>query len=402
MVNINNKSWDKVRGSDILKLLANADDENFFFEFKADDVSKEKLVEEISAFSNTYGGYILLGIKDDKSIGGCTKWTEQRIHTVIHDCMTPVPTFDVRRFKIQGHTVFVIKIEEGAMPPYITNKGQIFERISSGSFKIKESSKLTQLYNKRKDQLEKLRRKIELPSVQVDTTVPSNFCGYVDLGFDMVCSQPTNLQKDFYHFDLQPVTEYLRSETPEYSVTRVGRSVLISIGQLNATDNHGNPRPMHAGLHNYMEIMWDGSVRCRVILTRHSTTNTTNISNIPYLLYHVFQDIYRMIMGDELAKHFIYAQKYEALTVLQQFVPDYMFREDAEEETVSYYGRLLSAHCNKYGNNLIVESNRIPKNDYELIDRRLFDSMGVKYSADMLFKELFMSEHTNLGFIDNE
>lgn len=33
-------------------------EESFFFEFKEDDVETKKLSEEISAFANTYGGYI--------------------------------------------------------------------------------------------------------------------------------------------------------------------------------------------------------------------------------------------------------------------------------------------------------------------------------------------------------
>ena len=37
VVNINNKPWDKLRFRDIEKFLSEADDENFFFEFKSDD-----------------------------------------------------------------------------------------------------------------------------------------------------------------------------------------------------------------------------------------------------------------------------------------------------------------------------------------------------------------------------
>ena len=110
MVNINNKPWDKLRFHDI---------EKFFFEFKSDDEEPKKLIKEISAFANTYGGYILLGVNDDKTIGGCKKWTEQRIHITIHDCITPTPNFDVRKFTSKGRHIFVIKIEEGAMPPIL-------------------------------------------------------------------------------------------------------------------------------------------------------------------------------------------------------------------------------------------------------------------------------------------
>lgn len=400
MININNKSWDKVRWTDIVKLLDSTDDESFFFEFKSDEESNDKLIKEISALSNTYGGYIFLGVNDDKTIGGCKKWTEQRIHNVIHNLITPVPIFDVRKFKIKGATVLVLKIEEGTMPPYITNTGHIYERVSSGSFRIKDSAKLIQLYNKRKDQLDRTKNKIELPPIRTDVTCPANFSGYVDLGFDLVSSQPTNLQKNFYHLDLVPVAEYLRSENPDFSISRIGRSLLISMGNFSIKDDHGDQHPIGSGLQHYMEIMRDGSVRCRVILTKNSSANTTSISIIPYLFFHVFKDVYRMIMGDDLEKHFIYAYKYESLTVVRQFVPSYEFREDTDQESLTFYGRLLPEHRKKYGNNLIIESNRIPKNDYSLIDRRLFDYANMKFTADALFDELFASEHTNLGFIE--
>jgi predicted HTH transcriptional regulator len=83
--------------------------------------------------------------------------------------MTPIPNFDVKEFKIQDSLVLVIKIEEGAMPPYVTNRGEIYERVSSGSFPIRDSSKLTQLYNKRVDQLEKIKRKIELSDIDISS-----------------------------------------------------------------------------------------------------------------------------------------------------------------------------------------------------------------------------------------
>lgn len=109
MVNINNKPWDKLRFRDIEKFLSESGDENFFFEFKSDDEEPKKLIKEISAFANTYGGYILLGVNDDKTIGGCKKWTEQRIHITIHDSITPIPNFDVKKFTSKGKHIFNIK-----------------------------------------------------------------------------------------------------------------------------------------------------------------------------------------------------------------------------------------------------------------------------------------------------
>lgn len=106
MININNKDWDELKSLDIRKFLERNGEENFFFEFKGDNEEPSKLVKEICAFANTYGGYILLGIDDDKSISGCKKWTEQRIHATIHDSITPPPIFSVRSFNLSRKKIY--------------------------------------------------------------------------------------------------------------------------------------------------------------------------------------------------------------------------------------------------------------------------------------------------------
>lgn len=102
MININNKDWNHLCANDVRSFLLGGGEENFFFAFKADQETNPKFVKEISAFANTYGGYLFLGINDDKTIGGCLEWTEQRIHATIHDSMSPTPIFDVKKFEIDG------------------------------------------------------------------------------------------------------------------------------------------------------------------------------------------------------------------------------------------------------------------------------------------------------------
>lgn len=396
MINVNDKPWEKLRLSDVEKFLSSSTDENFFYEFKSDSEEPFKLIKEISAFANTYGGYIFLGINDDKTIGGCTKWTEQRIHATIHDCITPIPNFDVKKFISNAGKIFVIKIEEGTMPPYVTNKGQIYERVSSGSFPIKESSKLAQLYNKRNDQLLKIKNKIELPEIDMSGNSPNNLCAYLDLGFSVTCSRDTNLQKNFYKFDFHAISDYLKTTGLKYTISRVGTSYVISIGNLSVTDDRGNSIMVNAGIQNYIEIMCDGSVRSRIILscvpgeTQADITGTIHIKG-------VFSDIYKMIFGVNFNKIFVHAHKYEKLTVLKQFTPMYSFY--ALEDDDRYRNYLLN-HRENYGDNLIVNSNRTPKNDYMLIDKSYFDTYKIRYNNDNLISELFFSYHFNLGYID--
>lgn len=79
MILINNKKLSKLKFSDVKVFLDNTDlDESFFVEFKNDKVTTKGLAKEICAFSNIFGGYIFLGVEDDKNITGCTEWTEEK------------------------------------------------------------------------------------------------------------------------------------------------------------------------------------------------------------------------------------------------------------------------------------------------------------------------------------
>ena len=210
MININNTPWEKLTSADILALLSNDDGESFFFEFKKDDTRNQGIHKEISAFANTFGGYIFIGVKDDKTIEGCNQWTEQRIHNVIYNGISPTPDFDVKRFVIDGKTVYVIRIDEGSMPPYITTDGKIFERVSSGSMPVNNSSKLSQLYEKHKDSIAKLENKIGIQQLQPNSVLKS-LCGYIDIGFEIRSRDRTLIADHFVDLDFSSISNTLRN-----------------------------------------------------------------------------------------------------------------------------------------------------------------------------------------------
>lgn len=400
MVNINNKPWEELQFEDVQDYLSDPDsNENCFFEYKMDKVEPAKLVKEISAFANTYGGYIFLGVDDNKNIVGCTAWNEQRIHITIHNGITPTPQFDVKCFSADSKIIYVIKIEEGAMPPYITNKGDICERVSSGSCVVTESGKLNQMYHKRADQLVHIKSQIELPEVEA-AKLPDNVFGYWDFGFSVVTSEQTNLQKNFYRIDLEPIAKYLREINPEFSITRVGYSYVFGMGSATVRTQNGKVVPTAAGVHDFMEIMLDGSVRGRLLLIATPETADVDITSLFYYSSSFLRKVYSLIFGDSYSEIFVYAQKYEKLTVLKQFVPFYKLGTEDSESDKNRYREYLENHKRKYGNNLIMTSNRIPKSDYEIIDRKYFDELNMAYNTEDLYHELFYSAFMNLGYID--
>lgn len=391
MININGKKWDELEIGDIESLLEKDDDETFFFEYKNDDVSTKKIVEEISAFANTYGGYVLIGIDNDKKISGCTKWDEQRIHTTIHDSLTPIPSFDVRKFKdTDERIIFVIKVDEGIDPPYITNTGKIYERISSGSFPINDSSKLTQLYYKRRDQLKNIENKIEINEIKEASELPVNLCAYLDLGFSVTINDLPEFQKRIANVDLEKISKKMKEKYGVYGITRVGYSIIMTIGKLEPTRN-GKQVLLASGVNNFMEVMPDGSVRCRLILCADEN-NKVDVSGL--FLMRDFGKLYEEIVGKEFYSEFVNAYKYEKLVVLKQFEPFY----NMDNEEMRKY---LEKHKEKYGNNFIITNNRIPKNDYICIDKKYFSDFKLEFNNENLISELFYTAQIPLGFIDD-
>lgn len=265
------------------------------------------------------------------------------------------------------------------------------------SLLINESNKLNQLYYKKQDQFKKIENKISIPKIENDITTPNNLCGYLDLGFSVVCNNLQEFQKRFFSIDLKEISKIINKSNKDFSISRVGFSLVITIGKSECNQN-GKKILSKAGLNNFIEIMCDGSVRCRTILCTGIDDDLANISQLLFMAGD-FRDIYNYIVGNDFYKNFINAYKYEKLTVLKQFVPSYKF--EIENKWKQIYDKFLNEHNLKYGNNLIIEGNRIPKKDYICIDKKYFDDHKIKFDNDNLTHILFRSEHILLGFIDD-
>lgn len=397
MINIYNTVWDAISETDISCFLNSYSEENIYFEFKSDDVKNDKLAKEISAFANTYGGYVFLGIGDDKSINGCEKWNEQRIHTVIYDSISPAPAVDVKSFVIDGKTIYIIKIEEGLIPPYITNNGSVFIRLSSGSFPIKDSTSLSLLYNKRADHESYVKNKIEIEGLYDYSNYINNLCGYIDLGFSITCSEYPTFQKNFLSLDIDKITKEIFGNN-KYSISRVGDTFEITFGEMTPG---GNQQLLFfpPGMHNYMVLHSDCSVSFRIMLLSGENTNYVDILGT-YIITDVFKKLYEQLCGKNLDRIFVHAQKYERLVVYKQFVPIYDTSKYFPAEQDDPFKNVLISHRNKYGDNLVVQSVRSPSSGYDFIDRRLFDKLAIEYNNSSLINELFRSNFFHLGYID--
>lgn len=398
MVNINGKEWMSLTPADIESAISEIDfDESFYFELKDDRVSPKKMMEEVSAFSNTFGGYIFLGVSDDKQIEGCAEWNEQRIHTAIHDSITPTPSFDVKKFTFDTSVVYVIKIDEGSEPPYITSSGKIYERLSSGSFAIKDSSKLSQIYNKREQLLAKMEKKVSIPPVYENS---NNIYGYVDIGFTLVASDIQVAIDTFNGVDLKAIAEGLATEMPSFNLSYVGNSIVYTPGGVSTQNGH---LPAHTN--NFLEIMADGSSRMRILLINNDPEDSSVNMTLPMAILSSYKKAYTNIMGMLFPHKVAYAKKYESLTVRKQFQPVMYYDDfvlevhpDWQKDDIKMW-EAIQNHRKIFGTTTIVTDDRIPKTGLYTIDKRHLELWRKEYNAESIIDELFFSRYTTLGAV---
>ncbi len=398
MLNINGKEWAKLEAEDIeVVLMEPCTDESFYFEFKDDRVANKKLMEEVSAFANTFGGYIFIGVSDNKQVEGCTVWNEQKIHTTIHDSITPTPSFDVRKFIINKKIIYLLKIDEGSEPPYITSTGKIYERLSSGSFAIKDSSKLSQIYNKREQLLAKMESKVSIPPVAENT---NNIYGYIDTGFCLVASDKQLAIDAFNQVDLRKVAAETAEELPSFNLSYIGNSIIFTPGGISTQNGH---LPAHTN--NFLEIMADGSARMRILLINNDQKDSSVNMLLPATLLQSYKKIYTKVMGELFPNKIAYAKKYESLNVRKQFQPFLLYDDHVLELHPDWQAdnkRMLESledHRKIFGVTTVVTDDRIPKTGLYTIDKRQLELLGLECTAETFIDELFFSRFASIGVI---
>ena len=84
--------------TDLIELIRN--DESSGVEFKRDDISPEKLANEMVGLLNLEGGHILLGVENDQTVSGLTRdrrQAEEWVMQVARDRLQPaaIPYWEV-------------------------------------------------------------------------------------------------------------------------------------------------------------------------------------------------------------------------------------------------------------------------------------------------------------------
>lgn len=212
----------------------------------------------------------------------------------------------------------------------------------------------------------------------------------------MTCSSPKIINKG--HANLQNIAKHLEARCGNnFTISQVGNSFQISLWETLITGSDGSQSLAAEGINTFLEIMFDGSVRGRIILVNDLNSTKVNLFPIVNALT-TFEKIYSILVCNDIEHIFVTAHKYQRLTVLRQFVP-YCDISNMGDDNYGYE-TYLQDHKKMYGGNMIVTSGRIPYCDYSLIDRRTFDQYNAKYNRENLLQILFANAYVNMGYID--
>lgn len=116
--------------SELLEIIDNG--ENFYIEFKEEQIKPKDLGEEIVAFANSEGGTILIGVSDDKKILGINDIKiEEKIMNICRNNVIPniIPNFEI--VNINCKKVVVLTIPKGLSKPYYTVDNKYYIRVGT-------------------------------------------------------------------------------------------------------------------------------------------------------------------------------------------------------------------------------------------------------------------------------
>ncbi len=101
----------KARGDKerLLELIAQGEHEQQDFKYVVMDAAK--LAKSVSAFANTKGGRLLIGVRDDGMVHGVTSEEEIfMMHAAAERYCTPAPSMEFETLRVEGRTVVICTI----------------------------------------------------------------------------------------------------------------------------------------------------------------------------------------------------------------------------------------------------------------------------------------------------
>jgi Putative DNA-binding domain len=267
----------RIEPADLQKLIYVS--EGWYIEYKSEVIQVKAIGKSISAFANQYGGWLVVGVKENPGTHTADSFPGieesavyhflQNIREASKDILNPEVFYEAREFKgpIQeinlptGRSVIVVRVPPGAETPYIHADGRVYRRVADSSAPKPETDRST--LDRLWDRAEKARMRLEkfVTRSPVTSKAEENNT-YLHLS---ILSDPYEVRGDWFNGTFTDFSKIMRGNPIPFD------NIYSSSGGFVARQTNGND-PYHR------IFTWEFDLHCHSFITL-----PINLSSEPYL-----------------------------------------------------------------------------------------------------------------------
>lgn len=266
-----------IKPSELQKLIYVS--EGWYVEYKSEVIPVKAIGKSLSAFANQYGGWLIVGVKENPVSHAADSFPGidesivshflQNIREASKDILNPEVFYEAREFKgpIQeiglptGRSLIVIRVPPGAETPYIHADGRVYRRVADSSAPKPETDRST--LDRLWDRAEKARTRLEkfITRCPVTSKAEENNA-YLHLS---ILSDPYEVRGDWFNGSFADFSQIMKGNPIPFD-NIYSRSGGFVARQTDLND------PYHRLL------TWEFDLRCHSFITL-----PVNLSSEPYL-----------------------------------------------------------------------------------------------------------------------
>jgi Putative DNA-binding domain len=164
-----------------------AEGETLFVERKR-ALPSDGLAPTVASFANTLGGWVLLGVTNDRQVVGY-EWKgrsdlQDHVREHLRDAVDPLPPFAAASVKIDGKPVGVVRVAESADTPHIVaGTGALYVRLPGGKEPVTDHRTLLEMARRGEEAIARAQGELYgLPLVEAELARMDRLPGQVPVG----------------------------------------------------------------------------------------------------------------------------------------------------------------------------------------------------------------------------
>ncbi|WP_347985723.1 RNA-binding domain-containing protein [Methylomonas sp. AM2-LC] len=134
--------------TELLSIIANGEDSRH--QFKADFRNVDAVAAEMVAFSNSQGGWLIIGVSDDGAISGLSATDMARLNQLISNAASqsvrPPINPITENIAMPDGMVVVVRLDQGISKPYMDNQGFIWVKSGADKRKVTAREEMQRMY----------------------------------------------------------------------------------------------------------------------------------------------------------------------------------------------------------------------------------------------------------------